>query len=89
MKLMNIATPSYWQEERFQPLVEVQTAYGNKVKIPENCLPLWEMLSKYNKEKAAQYYEQVIADGSFDSRKPIRNKTAHDLIKVFVEKYQI
>ena len=82
---MAVQTPSYWTEERYQPLIEVETAYGNKVKIPERYLPLWEM-AQMGKETTIQHYEQAIAAGSYD--KPTkRAKFAIDLRKVFVEKY--
>ena len=82
---MAVQTPSYWAEERYQPLIEVETAYGNKVKIPERYLPLWKM-AQAGKKTTIQHYEQAIADGSYD--KPTkRAKFAIDLRKVFVEKY--
>ena len=46
---MVVKTPKYWQEEKYQPLVEVETAYGNKVKIPEKLKISYEM-AKNRKE---------------------------------------
>ena len=58
---MAVQTPSYWKEEKYQPLVEVETAYGNKVKIPERYLPLWKG-HQMSKQVAIQHFEQAIAD---------------------------
>ena len=46
-----IQTPSYWEEDWYQPLVEVTTIYGNPVKIPERWRSTWE------------FYEEMIAQG--------------------------
>ena len=40
---MAVKTPKEWQEERFQPLVEATTFYGNKVMIPQGYQCAWEM----------------------------------------------
>lgn len=39
---MAIKTPSYWKEEKYQPMVEAETAYGNRVEIPQNLQDIWE-----------------------------------------------
>ena len=43
---MAVKTPSYWNEEKYQPLVETTTLYGNKVKVPKRFLDTWEYLEK-------------------------------------------
>ncbi len=39
---VKIKTPKYWQMERFQPLTEVETAYGHKVMIPSRFINGWQ-----------------------------------------------
>ena len=40
---MAVATPKYWEDKKvFGELVEVETAHGNKVKIPKRYLNGWE-----------------------------------------------
>ena len=86
-----VKTPSYWNEERFQPLVEVKTIYGNTVKIPERWQNTWDFLIKN--------LEGIILElGSRDGLKTIkemldsegtpRSKECEDFFKVFAENYQ-
>lgn len=82
---MEVKTPSYWQKEEYQPLVETETAYGNKVKIPERCLIDWNAF-QYNKEIAIKAFKQAIADGLYEGDR--RRKFGLDLRKVFIESYQ-
>ena len=81
---MAVQTPSYWQEEEYQPLIEVETAYGNKVKIPERCLIDWNAFHD-NKERAIKAFEQATVDGLYEGDK--RRKFGVDLRKVFIESY--
>ena len=37
-----VKTPKYWEGERYQPLIEEETIYGNKVKIPKRFLSCWK-----------------------------------------------
>lgn len=82
---MAVQTPSYWKEEKYQPLVEVETAYGNKVKIPERCLIDWEAFQDHP-EIAIKAFKQALKDGLYEGDK--RRKFGVDLRKVFIESYQ-
>ena len=44
--MKTVKTPEYWKKEQFQPLIEVETAYGNKVKIPEKLKVSYEVAKK-------------------------------------------
>ena len=49
-----IQTPEYWNEAYYQPLVEAETLYGNKVMIPKRFTALWERMHKmYPDQKIA------------------------------------
>ena len=39
-----VKTPMYWQEEKYQPLIEVKTVYKNNVKIPSVMKDNWDFL---------------------------------------------
>ena len=82
---MAVKTPSYWQEDKYQPLVEAQTAYGNKVLIPQSLTDTWAMWES-RREEILGRLEQVIADGWFD--KSLRNPKYQDLKRVYFEQYQ-
>ena len=56
---MAVKTPKEWQEERFQPLVEATTFYGNKVMIPEKCLFAWEIAEAETKEMLSKGMDPV------------------------------
>lgn len=85
---MAVKTPECWKEAEYQPLVEVETAYGNKVKIPESSLILWQMYrhGKNGVERHREQFEREIAAGLYQT-KDRRYKRVNDLRKVFVEKY--
>lgn len=82
---MAVKTPSYWKEEKYQPLIEVSTLYGNKVKVPERFLDTWEYLEKA-KHRRKQMIEQLTADGF--RQMPSSNKLKKDLQLVFYEIYE-
>lgn len=79
---MEVQTPEYWKEEKFQPLIEETTAYGNKVKIPQSLKSTWEMWGQ-NKKKID--VERAKASGWF--RKSLRNPIYQDLRRVYFEQY--
>ena len=80
-----IQTPKYWEEDWYQPLVEVTTIYGNPVKIPERWRSIWEFdqeLMEQGRESREGYaagLKQVIE---------MRGYNAADLARVFLEIYQ-
>ena len=82
---MQVKTPEYWQEAEFQPLVEVQTAYGNKVKIPQSLLNMWNKWEQ-RKGKFPLNVERAKAAGLF--QKTIHNRVNQDILRVYYEQYQ-
>ena len=83
---MAVTTPSYWQEEQYQPLIEVETAYGNKVKIPEKLLLAWKYRQQMMESMVKQYGQEK-ADTLIKERVPKR-KHGKVLYKVFLEEYK-
>ena len=86
---MAVQTPSYWAEERYQPLIEVETAYGNKVKIPKDFVSCWEMWLR-NKEETIEIFarEKARGWGRKETPNPRRRAIiARDYQKVFIEDY--
>lgn|GEM_PF-3700444 len=77
-----IWTPEYWKEEKYQPLVEVKTAFGTPVQIPKNLLHTWRACEMM-KDGILPILEQVKANGFF-KKKPGRQK-AQDLKTVYFE----
>ena len=37
-----VNTPSYWEEEKYQPLTEVETIFGNPIEIPKPLKDSWD-----------------------------------------------
>ena len=84
--MKKIQTPSYWKEEKYQPLVETVTVYGNKVLIPKNFLNFWEFqrkISKQANQPPQEYLIQMLNDFM-----TTRGRLAEDLGKVLLEIYQ-
>ena len=79
-----IATPKYWEEERFQPLVEAETINGHKVKIPKNFLDGWEMERLAQQDMKEQGLAQTHGLENLKEQRPI----AYDMVRVFLEIYQ-
>ena len=90
---MAVQTPSYWAEERYQPLIEVETAYGNKVKIPESFQTCWEEI-KTMAQKAQNLSQQAKVDSleyikdTLESMIQKRGKIAADFGRVMLEIYE-
>ena len=86
---MAVQTPSYWAEERYQPLVEVETAYGNKVEIPKDFVPYWEVWLKHRKMVSETFErEKARGWGRKETPNPKRRAIiAQDYQKVFIEDY--
>ncbi len=86
-----VKTPKYWQEEKYQPLVEVKTIYGNTVKIPERSKDSWDFLMKHCEEKILRQGRQdglKTIKASLDSATIMRSRECEDFYKVFAENYQ-
>ena len=89
--MKTIATPSYWNEEKYKPLIEVKTIFGNTVKIPECFKDSWDFLIKsYKSVISAQGQANglKIIQESLDSAPLMRSKECEDFYKVFAENYQ-
>jgi hypothetical protein len=85
---MAVKTPTYWQEEKYQPLVEVETLYGNKVMIPQMYEEDWEFY-RATKEIMIDYLKELVPDGYLAETSNPRKQWAVDLKKVFYELYGI
>ena len=82
---MEIKTPSYWQEEEYQPMVEVETAYGNMVAIPQNLQDIWEDVARL-KGKYPKDVERAKEAGFF--KRTIHNRVKRDVLLVYYEEFQ-
>ena len=81
---MAIKTPSYWQEEKYQPLVEAETAYGNKVEIPQNLQNIWELTASL-KGRYPKDVERAKAAGFF--KRTTHNRVKRDILLVYYEEF--
>ena len=84
-KETKVQTPKYWENPEFQPLVEAETAFGHKVKIPKNLLNIWEMRER-QKPYILPDLERAKADGWFKAQ--IDRMVPQDLKRVFFEQYE-
>jgi len=50
-----VKTPTYWQKDRYQPLVEMKTVYGNSVQVPKRFTDAWWSINITR--------EAIVADG--------------------------
>ena len=93
--MKEIQTPSYWQEEEYQPLVKLKTLYGNQVMIPQKFQDSWEFqeslieITDKRKEKGLTdwtglEYEEFILKQIVQNGSPIKA----DLARVMLEIYQ-
>ena len=82
---MAVKTPSYWEKEYYQPLVEGTTLYGNKVQVPERFWDTWECFEK-GKRRMKETLERLTADGL--RQIPTSNRLIRDLRMVFYELYE-
>ena len=81
---MAVKTPKYWEKERYGKHVEVETAYGNKVKIPARFLNGWET-AKQLKEYCDRHGQDPLAGLEIlEETQPL----SYDLERVFYEIYQ-
>ncbi len=84
---MEVRTPSYWKEEKYQPLVEVETAYGHRVLIPKLYEENWEIYIA-TKETMLMYWQRGRQAGYLEPTFNLRKKWAVDLKRVFLEVYE-
>lgn len=86
-----VKTPAYWKEDQFQPLVEAETLYGNKVKIPSRSKESWDFLTNMSKTIISEQGRRAglkIIKESLDTATLKRSKECEDFYKVFTESYQ-
>ena len=84
-----IQTPKYWKKERFQPLTEVETMYGNKVQIPKSLKDTWEYyLMAIKTCKNPKKFLQGKMDGYNNHRKNFRTIVFGNLLMVLEEKFK-
>ena len=79
-----VKTPKYWESELFQPLIEVETAYGNKVEIPKMYFNGWQT-AKMEKAEAERLGLDIL-DG-LERDKEV-DSLYYDLERVFLEIYE-
>ena len=85
-----VKTPEYWKEPKYQPLIEVTTLSGSKIKIPERLKDTWDFLMNSYKELISS---QGIENGLKTIREGLatatikRSRDAEDFFKVFAEIY--
>lgn len=84
---MAVQTPSYWKEEKYQPLVEVETVNGHTVQIPKLYESLWEMHSR-QREYLVEMWTRASRDGFLQETSRSRGQWALDLMKTFLEVYE-
>ncbi len=84
---MQVKTPSYWQEEKYQPLVPVKTAYGHTVQIPKLYEENWESYLR-TKDMIIKMWLPEKADGCLKETSNPRQKWGVDLRRVFLEIYK-
>ncbi len=83
-----IKTPKYWEMERYQPLVEVKTMYGNTVQIPRCFEGTWKVYYE-GATKLNPSFPQKALNGALKSyTKSLRSITFTNLLMVFQEKFE-
>ena len=82
---MAIKTPSYWKEEKYQPMAKAETAYGNIVEIPQNLQDVWGQIASL-KGRYPKDVEQAKAVGFF--KRTIHNRVKRDTLLVYYEEFQ-
>ena len=88
-----VQTPIYWYEEKFQPLVETETLYGNKVQIPEIFQNSWKELKIWGRQAQAQTPQEKLESFQYIKRNLERmtlnqDETTADFAKVMLETYK-
>ena len=91
MEHKKVETPAYWNEEQFQPLMEVTTIFGNKIKIPSRFKGSWDMMmfmcekiiSAQGKAAGLKTIREIMR-----AEKQMTSKGREDFCKVFLEDYQ-
>ncbi len=84
---MAVQTPTYWKEEKYQPLIVVKTAYGHTVQIPKLYAENWAGYLKV-RETMIYIWEQGKQHGYLSPTSDPRAKWAVDLKRVFLEIYK-
>lgn len=89
--MKKVEIPSYWKEEEYQPLVETQTFYGNKIMVPqkfhEACEVNLKGLKSADKARPNGQTGLEIMKENMQDVIENRGKKAADLAKVLLEIY--
>ena len=91
MEKKKVKTPAYWCEKEYQPLIEVETIFGNTVKIPSGYKEHWDLMmdmseliiSKQGREVGLQTIRELMIE---EPAMPSRNRV--DFYLVFAEAYE-
>jgi len=89
--MKTVKTPQYWQEERYQPLIEVNTIYGNTVRIPNCFKDSWDILTQMSKNIISGQGRPAglkTIKELMGSENQMTSKKREDFCKVFLESYQ-
>ena len=78
-----IETPEYWKKERYLPLIEVETAYGNKVMIPEKFINGWQTAKLVKEDMEKHGLDPLDGLEIHEETNPLY----YDLERVFYEIY--
>ena len=85
MAIKEVKTPRRWiNQEIFGELIEVKTAYGNKVKIPKKYINGWQTARRTRDAMVKRGLDPL--DGLETHREP--NRLYYDLVRVFFEIYE-
>ena len=90
---MMVQTPIYWYEEKFQPLVETETLYGHKVRIPEIFQNSWEELKIWGRIAQARTEQEKLESIQYIKNNLERmtlkqDEITADFAKVMLETYK-
>ena len=74
--------PKHWEGERYQPLVEAETIYGNMVKIPKRFLNCWQTAKMIYGEMKKRGLDHL------DFLKSIHDPRSQSVVEVCFEVYK-
>lgn len=81
-----VEIPSYWKEEKYQPLVERRTLYGNKVMVPKRLLVTWDFWDRMQEQIMIALKSNPT--GFLTPNEDYRQRDGSNIIRVYCEAYQ-
>ena len=84
MNKKTVKTPKYWEGERYQPLIEVETVHGNKVMIPKLFIDGWQTAKLTKQEADRLGLDPLCGLEVYEEANPLY----YDLERVFYEVYE-